>query len=162
MRFAPAACWRRALLSPTLVWYTERMKDCIYCKIVRGTLPTTKVYEDEHVIAILDINPVSQGHTLVIPKSENSNNILDISEDDWLAVSRIVHKIAPAVEKGVGADGVNIVMNNRSHAGQVIDHPHVHIIPRFKGDGLRQWSHSKYKEGEAPAIGDKIRAALQN
>ena len=71
-----------------------------------------------------------------------------------------MHKLAPAIEKATGADGINIMMNNRGHAGQVVDHPHVHIIPRFKGDGLRQWDHSSYQDGEAATIAKKIRGML--
>lgn len=136
------------------------MKDCIFCKIIRGELPSIKIYEDDATLAFLDIHPVAPGHTLVITKNTDSYNLLDISELDWLAVSRTVRKLAPVIEKATGADGVNIMMNNRAHAGQVVDHPHVHIIPRFKGDGLRQWNHSSYGEGEAVHVAEKIRAAL--
>ena len=134
--------------------------DCIFCKIVRGELPSYKVYEDEKVLAFLDINPVSPGHTLVIPKADNTRNIFDVSPADWAATSEAARKIAHALEKAVEADGVNLMMNNRSFAGQVIDHPHIHLIPRFKGDGLMLWPHKKYSEGEAEALKVKIVAAL--
>ncbi len=137
------------------------MKDCIFCKIIRGEIPSTKAYEDEATLAFLDIHPVAPGHTLVITKNTDSYNLLDIPEADWLALARTVRALAPVIEKATGADGINIMMNNRAHAGQVVDHPHVHIIPRFKGDGLRQWGHSSYPEGEAARVAEKIRIELK-
>lgn len=135
------------------------MPDCIFCKIVRDELPSYKVYEDANTLAFLDIRPVNAGHTLVIPK-EHSTNIFDIAPEDWLAVADTVRRVAVAIEKSVRADGVNIGMNNREHAGQVVHHPHVHIIPRFKGDGLKLMPQRTYKEGEAEQTAKKIRAAL--
>jgi histidine triad (HIT) family protein len=135
------------------------MDTCIFCKIVRGELPSYKVYEDDATLAFLDIRPVNAGHTLVVPK-RHSNNIFDILEEDWLAVTRAVRALSIAIEKGVKADGVNIAMNNREHAGQVVHHPHVHIIPRFKGDGLKLMPQHPYKEGEADDTLKKIRGAL--
>lgn len=133
---------------------------CVFCKIVRGELPSYKVYEDEKTLAFLDINPVNPGHTLVIPKAEETRNIFDVSPEDWAATTETARKIARAVEKAVGADGVNIMMNNRSFAGQVVDHPHIHVIPRFKGDGLAHWPHKKYGEGEADTLSEKIRGEI--
>lgn len=135
------------------------MTDCIFCKIIRGELPSYKVYEDEKTIAFLDIKPVNEGHTLVVPKN-HSQNIFDIAASDWAAVADTVRKVALAVEKGLNADGVNLAMNNREHAGQVVPHPHVHVIPRFKGDGLKLMPQRNYKEGEAESSAEKIRSAL--
>lgn len=135
------------------------MSTCIFCKIVRGELPSYRVYEDDTVLAFLDINPVNAGHTLVIPKN-HSQNIFDIDAKDWTAVTEVVRIVSIAIEKGMEADGVNLAMNNREHAGQVVGHPHVHIIPRFKGDGLKLMPHKKYKEGEADESLKKICAAL--
>ena len=133
--------------------------ECIFCKIIRSELPSYKVYEDDKTIAFLDIRPVNAGHTLVVPK-RHSHNIFDVAPEDWAAVAEVVRKLSIAIEKGVGADGVNIAMNNREHAGQVVDHPHVHIIPRFKGDGLKLMPQREYKENEAEESAGKIRAAL--
>ena len=133
--------------------------DCIFCKIVRGELTSYKVYEDEKTVAFLDIHPVNAGHTLVVPK-KHSQNIFDITPEGWAAVAEAARVISIAIEKALNVDGVNIAMNNREHAGQVVPHPHVHVIPRFKGDGLRQWEHSSYKEGEAAEVTSKIRAAI--
>lgn len=133
--------------------------DCIFCKIVRGELPSYKIYEDAKVIAFLDIHPVNAGHTLVVPK-KHSKNIFDIAPDDWAAVSEAVRILSIAIEKGVGANGINVGMNNREHAGQIVHHPHVHIIPRFKGDGFKLMPQRNYEVNEAETIQQKISAAL--
>lgn len=135
------------------------MSDCIFCRIVRGELPSYKVFEDERVLAFLDIHPVNPGHTLVIPKN-HSLNIFEVSSEDWSAVTEAARVLSGVIEKTLGAKGVNLMMNNREHAGQLVDHTHVHIIPRFTDDNHRQWAHSSYKDGEAENISDKIRTAL--
>jgi histidine triad (HIT) family protein len=134
--------------------------DCLFCKIVAGEIPSFNVYEDGNTFAFLDINPVNAGHTLVVPK-RHSQNIFDIPPEDWMAVSETARSVAIALESALNADGVNLMMNNRENAGQVIDHPHVHVIPRFQGDGLRHWPQHKYKKGEAEETLAKIRATLQ-
>lgn len=148
-----------------IVWNISRgilfymADDCVFCKIVRGELPCFKVHEDERTLAFLDIHPVNPGHTLVIPKARDTRNIFDVSAEDWRATTETARKVAQRIEKAVGADGVNVIMNNRSNAGQVVDHPHIHIIPRFKGDGLTHWKHASYKKGEAEEVLAKILAA---
>ncbi len=134
-------------------------KECLFCKIIRGELPSFKVYEDEKTVAFLDIFPVQAGHTLVVPKN-HSHNIFDIAADDWAAMAETTRKLSIAIEKGVGADGVNLAMNNREHAGQVVPHPHLHIIPRFKGDGLKLMPQRKYLEHEAEETLEKIHTSL--
>ena len=133
--------------------------NCVFCKIVKGELPSHKVYEDENTLAFLDIHPVNPGHTLIVPKADDAKNIFDIDSADWVAATETARKVAHILERALSPDGVNIMMNNRSHAGQVIFHPHIHVIPRFKGDGLTQWKHKDYKEGEAEAMKEKILAA---
>lgn len=135
------------------------MENCIFCKIVRGEIPAYKVYEDELTLAFLDIHPVNPGHTLIIPK-KHSYNILDIDPGDWAAVAETARKMAKVLHDALGADGINLGMNNREHAGQVVDHPHVHVMPRHKGDGFALWRGKSYKEGEAEAIEQKIKLAL--
>ena len=132
---------------------------CIFCKIVRGEVPSYKVYEDDEVIAFLDIHPVNAGHTLVVPKN-HSKNIFDIPKEDWAAVTEVARRLAIAIEESVQADGVHITMNNREHAGQSVHHPHVHVIPRFKGDGLKLMPQRQYKDNEAEETVKKIRAVL--
>lgn len=135
------------------------MPECIFCKIVRGELPSIKVYEDADTLAFLTIEPVNTGHTLVIPK-EHVANVFDATPELWAKVQETVRKVAHAVEKGTGADGVNIGMNNREHAGQVVDHIHIHLIPRFKGDGIQLMPHHDRKEEEGEPIAIKIRGAF--
>lgn len=133
--------------------------NCIFCKIIKGELPSYKVYEDNRVIAFLNIHPVNVGHTLVVPK-KHSKNIFDIAPKDWMAVVEVVRELAIVVEKAVGANGINIGMNNREHAGQEVDHAHIHIIPRFKGDGFKLMPQGIYKDKEADETLAKIRSAL--
>ncbi|OGG60331.1 hypothetical protein A3C86_04990 [Candidatus Kaiserbacteria bacterium RIFCSPHIGHO2_02_FULL_49_16] len=135
------------------------MSDCVFCKIVKGEIPSFKVREDDSTLAFLDIHPVNPGHTIVIAK-RHSRNIFDVLPEDWDAVTKSVRKLSGVIEKALDADGININMNNREHAGQVVDHLHVHIIPRFKGDGFKLWHQSSYKDGEAVLVQEKILAQL--
>lgn len=135
------------------------MESCLFCSIVRGELPSYRVYEDDRTLAFLDIRPVNAGHTLVIPKT-HSTNIFDVAPEDWAAMCETARKAAIAIEKGLGAHGVNLAMNNREHAGQVIHHPHIHLIPRVKGDGLKLWPQRQYRAEEAEETLQKLRAAL--
>jgi len=129
--------------------------DCIFCKIVGGEIPCSKVFENEKFFAFLDIGPVNKGHTLVIPK-KHYKNLFDMPEEELKGYMEVIQKVSKAVMKGVDADGVNINMSNESAAGQVVMHAHVHIIPRIKGDGLKLWPQGKYKEGEMQTVRDKI------
>ena len=112
------------------------MPDCLFCKIVAGTVPSQKVYEGEHTYAFLDIRPVHIGHTLVVPK-RHVEDIFTIEGADWRAVNEVVRKLAPIIREATGADGINIIMNNKRSAGQLIDHAHVHIVPRFADDDMK-------------------------
>jgi histidine triad (HIT) family protein len=131
----------------------------LFLKIIKGEIPSEKIYEDDKTYAFLDINPTNQGHTLVVPKNY-SRNIYDIDVEDWIALMSVVHKLAPKIKKAVGADGVNIIMNNEKPAGQLVFHSHVHIVPRYKIDGFKNWKGTPYKEGEIEKIGKKIRDNL--
>lgn len=111
--------------------------DCLFCKIIAGTIPSLKVYEDEATYAFLDIHPVNLGHTLVVPK-QHSRNILEISGSDLTAATSTAQKVSRALTE-TGAKGVNIIMNNEAPAGQVIFHAHYHVIPRHEGDGFTHW-----------------------
>ena len=91
----------------------------------------------------------------------HAQNIFEASPELWANVQETVRRVAHAVEKGLGADGVNINMNNREHAGQVVDHIHVHVIPRYKGDGLKLWPHHPRKEEEGEPTAEKIREQLE-
>lgn len=133
--------------------------DCIFCKIIKGEIPSAKVYEDEYTCAFLDISPVNKGHTLVIPK-KHAEKLTDLDDAALMDLIKSVAKITRAVEKGVKADGANVTLNNGEAAGQVVKHVHFHIIPRFKGDGLKLWPQGKYGEGEIQNITKKIKGSF--
>jgi histidine triad (HIT) family protein len=112
------------------------MENCVFCKIVKGEIPATKLYEDELTLSFLDINPASKGHSLVIPK-KHYPTMLDIPEMELAELIKAVQKIGAAAMKATKADGFNIIQNNKEAAGQVVQHLHFHVVPRFKNDGLK-------------------------
>ena len=135
------------------------MEDCIFCKIVKGEIPSQKVYEDSDVLAFLDIAPLAQGHTLVIPRT-HVNNQYDASAELVAAVARRIPAVAQAVVKGVGAGGFAVVQLNNPAAGQEVPHLHFHIIPRSAGDGVSfNWRRIQYDEGQMEQVADAIRSA---
>ncbi|KKK35987.1 protein hit [Mesobacillus campisalis] len=112
------------------------MSDCIFCKIVNGEIPAAKVYENEHVLAFLDISQVTKGHTLVIPKV-HKENVYELTEEVAANLFREVPKLANALKKAYDPIGMNILNNNGEHAGQSVFHYHIHLIPRYgEGDGF--------------------------
>ncbi|MBU0536566.1 MAG: HIT family protein [Nanoarchaeota archaeon] len=131
------------------------MTDCIFCKIAKGEIPTRKIYENERVIAFLDISPVNKGHALVIPR-KHSEDLTSMDDENIAAVFTAAKKIAPALMKATGATGFNIGMNNRKSAGQLVFHSHVHIIPRFDDDGLKLWSGKELKNETAKELVEAI------
>ena len=134
--------------------------DCVFCKMVAGQIPVTTIYEDETVFAFMDIAPISDGHTLMIPKRHFE--ILHNCPAELLAnfASRL-GKIAKAVTTAVNSDGYNVLCNNGRAAGQIIEHLHFHIIPRRSGDGVfSRWPSYKYQEGRMEEIAAKIRENL--
>ena len=134
--------------------------DCIFCKIAAGLIPVTKIYEDRILLAFLDIGPISDGHTLIIPK-QHFEKLHDCPPDLLGQVSSRLGKIAKAVADALNADGYNLLCNNGSAAGQIVKHLHFHIIPRNTGDGLfDRWPAYKYKHGKIEQIADKIRQNL--
>ena len=135
------------------------MEECLFCKIVKGELPSSKLYEDEDTLAFLDLFPVNKGHSLVISK-EHYENIFDVPEETLSKVSSVMKNVADAVKKGVNADGISIAQSNGKDAGQVISHIHFHIMPRFKDDGLKLWPQGKYEEGEMDKFKEDISKIL--
>ena len=134
--------------------------DCIFCKIVSGQIPATKIYEDEVVVAFLDIGPISDGHTLVMPR-QHVEKVHSCPPELLGQIWTRLGKIAGAVALAVGADGYNVLCNNGRAAGQVVDHLHFHIVPRKTGDGVfAQWPSYKYRPGQVEIIADKIRKHL--
>ena len=135
------------------------MAECIFCRIAKGLSPCEKVYEDESVIGFLDIEPISSGHTLVLPK-KHYPTLLEISEEDLAACMAASPKIAKALLGATGASGFNLLQNNHRTAGQLVDHVHFHLIPRFAGDNLRLWRGKHFLPEALAEMGAKIRARL--
>jgi len=121
--------------------------DCIFCKIIAGEIPSSKVYEDEDFIAFLDIQPNNFGHTLLVPK-KHFVNVYDTSEEVGSKIYPLLTKISNAVKKATGCDGINIIQNNEADAGQVVFHSHIHIIPRYKDDFTFKAPHKEYENFE--------------
>ena len=112
------------------------MSNCIFCSIIKGDIPCAKVYEDEHVLAFLDLSQVTKGHTLVIPKV-HKENVYELTPDIAKHIFEAVPKIANAIKAEYNLIGLNILNNNGEHAGQSVFHFHMHLIPRYgKGDGF--------------------------
>ena len=109
--------------------------NCIFCAIAAGEIPSFKIYEDELVLAYLDINPFSKGHTLVIPKA-HSSGLLDTSDEMLAAVIARVKKVAAHLKEKLGCEGFNILQNNGAAAGQTVMHLHFHIVPRYGSEPI--------------------------
>ncbi len=133
--------------------------DNIFAKILRGELPSQRVREDDHTLAIMDIMPRGDGHVLVFPKAP-SRNILDIDAANLARTMEAVQVIARAVMTAFGADGVTIQQFNEPAGGQIVFHTHVHVIPRFDGVKLRPHTGEMEDQAVLAANAQKIRAAL--
>ena len=132
----------------------------IFAKILRGEFPCYKVYENDHVLAFLDIMPRSPGHTLVIPKAP-ARNILDISAEDFAHVARASHKIAHATMKAFAADGITVQQFSEPASGQVVYHLHMHVMPRHDGVALLPAASRKEDAKVPEANAAKLIAALK-
>ena len=128
--------------------------DCLFCKIVAGELPATRVYEDERTIAFMDINPGTRGHLLVISRV-HAKDLLEIDPEDLAAVARTAQTMTARVMDRLDADGVNLVNSCGAQAWQTVFHFHVHVIPRYIGDPLRLPWHPE------PGDRDEIAATAQ-
>jgi len=133
---------------------------CLFCKMVAGEIPVTKIYEDDEVLAFLDIGPISDGHTLVIPK-QHFDKLHDCPSEVLAQIASRLGKIAGAVSAAMNSEGYNVLCNNGRAAGQVIEHLHFHIISRSAGDGLlSRWPSYEYQAGEIESIAARIRKYL--
>ncbi len=132
----------------------------IFDKILDGEIPCHKVYEDEHVLAFLDIFPLSEGHTLVIPK-ERKPYVHELSDISAAAIGRVLPRIARAVMAATGATQYNILQNNGPAAHQAVFHVHFHIIPKHEGKGLGlQWSAGKLGDEDAKSLLERLHQNL--
>lgn len=134
--------------------------DCLFCKIINKEIPAAVVYEDDAVLAFLDINPVNPGHTLLVPKI-HSDNLLDADEQVLQSMIVATKKVAAAILLSLDYEAFNIEQNNGKIAGQVIPHLHWHIVPRKADDGLKHWPGKSYQPGEAEDLANKIKANLK-
>ena len=129
--------------------------NCVFCAIAAGEIPSFKVYEDELVLAYLDINPFAKGHTLVIPKA-HFEGLLDADDATLAAVLVRVKKVAAQLKAKLGCDGFNILQNNGEAAGQTVKHLHFHIVPRWSGDPL-VFENSTGDMSALKALADQVR-----
>jgi len=134
---------------------------CKFCRIVKGLEPSWTVYEDELVMAFLDINPASRGHTLIIPK-KHYENIYDISEKELKRVIVIAKRLAGVYREALGASGVNILHASGRDAQQDVFHFHIHLVPRYKNDELNLWYRTQpISKAELSQITQKIRQHIK-
>lgn len=137
-----------------------RKEDCIFCKIAGGQIPSCTVYEDEDFRVILDIAPAAKGHALILPK-EHYDNLFELPEELGAKVLKVAAKVCDAQKKALSCDGVNLLQNNGTAAGQSVFHFHMHLIPRWDEDGVMiPWESLSYEEGEAAKVCDAIKEAL--
>lgn len=136
------------------------MTACIFCKIIEGTIPSVKVYEDEHVLAFMDIVPVTKGHVLLIPKTHREN-IYDLTAEEAAQLFSVVPKIANALKDEFKPAGMNLLQNNGAYAGQAVFHSHLHFIPRYdETDGFQLTVETKESETNMERI-QEIAAAIR-
>jgi histidine triad (HIT) family protein len=137
------------------------MSETIFTKIIRGEIPCHKVYEDEQVLAFLDINPLSQGHTLVIPKEEAAT-LDELSDESAAAIGRLLPRLARAIVAATGSRQYNVLQNNGPDAHQAVFHVHFHIIPKEEGGkGLGVgWRPGNLSSADGTALAQQIRSAL--
>ena len=146
--------------------------NCVFCKIIRGEIPSHSVYEDERVKVFLDIGPVSRGHTLVIPKA-HVERLEDLDAEDGAAIGRILPRVGAAVLHASGAEDYNVLQNNGEAAGQAVFHVHFHVIPRHSGtardpadsgsEGLPfSWPARSLEDEEGEALAETMRQQLEH
>jgi histidine triad (HIT) family protein len=133
------------------------MDDCIFCKIVKGEIPAYKIYEDERVYAFLDINPLSEGHILLLPR-EHYVNILDTPVELYVYMNEVVKKIVDKIQEGYTPDGILINQNNGKRAGQEVDHMHIHIKPIYEDTKI--FNEAKYRKKFSEEKMKKIQSDL--
>jgi histidine triad (HIT) family protein len=134
--------------------------DCVFCAIRNGQVPAVVVAEDERALAIMDINPVNDGHVLVIPRV-HAATLFEIAEEDLVAAIRLARRVAIGIRKGLAPDGLNLIQNNGAAAFQSMPHFHLHLIPRWMDDGKGfTWELIPGSPTRIRQMGATIRAAL--
>ncbi|MCS7287368.1 MAG: HIT family protein [Anaerolineae bacterium] len=137
------------------------MRDCVFCRIVRREAPAEIVYEDEKAMAFMDINPVTPGHTLLIPKA-HFRNIFDLDEEVASHLMKVAVKLAPILREAMEADGLNILNANEPAAFQSVFHFHLHLVPRTFGDGIMPpWIQKPGNPAQIRAAAERIRKVVE-
>ncbi len=139
------------------------MEECIFCKIIKGEIPSFKVYEDDKVFAFLDINPISPGHTLIIPKN-HAVNLWDIPQEDLMAIQKAAKKIAAAIKEVLGVDGIVSMQLSGKAVHQVVMHYHLHLVPRKEDEPalpIANWDLVPGNMEEIKERTEKIAAAIK-
>ena len=136
------------------------MDNCIFCEIIAGKISNYKIYEDDRVVAFLDILPISPGHTIVVPKMHTAD-VEDLSDENLCAMSIAIKKIGKGIMDGLDVKGYSVLLDNKDAANQHVPHVHFHVVPRKEGDGLGRWPQSGYDEGEAEDVSGKIIGKLK-
>ncbi len=137
-----------------------KKEDCIFCKIANGEIPSSTIYEDEDFRVILDLNPASKGHALILPK-EHLKDVCELNADIAAKILPLAAKIGTAMKKALGCAGFNLVQNNGEAAGQTVFHFHLHIIPRYEGGpSIVSWTPGSESPGKLETTAAGIRAAL--
>jgi len=137
-----------------------KKQDCIFCKIISGEIPSTTIYENSKFKVIMDIAPANKGHVLILPK-EHYDNIYDIDTATAGELFELAAMTARALKSVLGCDGMNILQNNGTVAGQTVFHFHMHIIPRFEDDTVNiGWKELSYEDGEMEQLREAIRKEM--
>lgn len=133
-----------------------KQDDCIFCKIAAGEIPSKTLYEDEKFRVILDLGPATKGHSLILPK-DHAANLYELPEETAAEAMKLAKSMALLLREKLQCDGLNLVQNNGETAGQTVSHFHLHLIPRYKGDGQRiNWVPSKPTQEELEAVRKEI------
>lgn len=136
--------------------------DCIFCKLANGDIPVNALYEDDVLKVIFDAGPATRGHVLIIPKN-HFDNIYDLDDDTAAHVAQTAVKIAKAMKKALGYEGLNVVQNNGLAAGQTVFHYHVHMIPRYKNDKVQvTWKQHEVSADEIAELKAAILGAMED
>ena len=130
--------------------------DCIFCKLANGVFPTNSIYEDDKFNVILDNGPATKGHALILPK-EHADDLFELPDDTAAEAFKLAKKLGKHIMEVLGADGLNVVQNNGEAAGQTVRHFHLHLIPRYNGDGQKiQWEPTSPSSEELVKIKEEL------
>ncbi len=136
------------------------MTDCVFCKIIAGQIPSTRVFEDEHTLAFMDIGQVNPGHVLVTVK-KHAANLFELDAEQAAAAARACHRVAQAIRAAFAPEGLSVYQANGKAAGQTVYHYHVHLLPRHAGDGMElTWPVKNPPRETLADYAEKIKAAL--